>query len=347
MTYRRFLLTITLATLAAWSVLRAGGQEASVYDTASQPAAQAAGSAQPQPSFGDSLQTAASVGSLGVIPGPPALPPAPGAAATVPAPPFQLSEIEQQFVTQTLQMWENESAKIETFNADFERWEYDKVFGRGFGQPFIKSTGALSYAKPDKGSFKIEKINRWVKKNPQDTAADAPGDWTPQPNEIGEHWVCDGKAIYEYNHRDKQLVVNAIPENMRGQEIVNGPLPFLFGAEAKKLTERYWIRTVMSRPEDIRLEAFPRWQSDAANYDSVDVMLDRKTMQPKAIQVNLPGGQQRHVYIFTAAKINQKNLGTWFNSLFKSPRVPMGYTRVIVDQTVPPQAANPQGGLQR
>jgi TIGR03009 family protein len=240
-------------------------------------------------------------------------------------------------------MWEQQSTQVNAFNAEFERWEYDAVWGPP-NDPLIKSTGSLSYSKPDKGSFKIDKINRWTKTDPKNTAADAPGDWVPQPNEIGEHWVCDGKAIYEYNHRDKQLVVTTIPEDMRGKSIVDGPLPFLFGAEAKKLSERYWIRTKQSAPADIWLEAFPRWQSDAANYNSVDVMLDRKTMQPKAIQVHLPGGQQRHVYMFKDARINEKNLGSLFFGLFSAPRTPIGWTKVRAEEiSALPPSANSNG----
>jgi TIGR03009 family protein len=271
-------------------------------------------------------------------------------AGQPPAAPFQLNEHEQQFVLQTLQMWEQESAKVNTFNADFERWEYDAVFGPGANTPMIKAAGTLSFSKPDKGSFKIEKINRWTKKDPQSTAANAPGDWVHQTEEIGEHWVCDGKAVYEYQHRDKQLVVTTIPPEMRGQNIVEGPLPFLFGAKADRLMSRYWIRVKQSNETDIWLEAYPRWQNDAANYSSVDVMLDRKSMQPKAIQVNLPGGQQRHAYMFNleTMKVNEKNLGAWFTGLFSSPRTPLGWKKVMADQAAAaPQAANPQAPLQR
>ena len=63
-----------------------------------------------------------------------------------------------------------------------------------------------------------------------------------QTNAIGEHWVCDGENVYEYRHDQKQLVVRPIPPAMQGQAIVDGPLPFLFGAEADKLKARYWMR---------------------------------------------------------------------------------------------------------
>jgi len=253
-------------------------------------------------------------------------------------PPFQLTTVEQQFVTQILQMWETKSKAINTFTSDFERLEYDAVFGPGTETPIIISQGRLSYAKPDKGSFKIEAISRWKPNDPQNPAAG--GEHAPQKNEVGEHWVCDGKAVYEYDYQKKQLVVTTIPKEMRGQAIVDGPLPFLFGAEAKKLAARYWIRSIQGAPQMIWLEAYPRWASDAQNYQRVEIMLDRKTMQPTALQVHLPGGQQRHVYKFNEPTINSK-LEALFGGIFDKPKVPWGWERVVNDEGGGPQAANP------
>jgi len=269
------------------------------------------------------------------------LPQAPGQPiAQTGGPPFPLDPVEQQFVTQILQMWETKSSQIKTFTSDFERWEYDAVFGPGTETPIIKSEGRLSYAKPDRGSFKIESINRWV---PDDPNTPAVGKHVPQKNEVGEHWVCDGKAVYEYDHRNKQLVVTPIPQEMRGQSIVDGPLPFLFGAEADKLLKRYWIRSIQGDPNQIWLEAYPRRASDAQNYQRVEIMLDRKSMQPSALQVHLPGGQQRHVYMFGDPTVNGK-LEALFGNLFNRPTVPLGWKRVIQDGETGPQAANPNSG---
>lgn len=362
MKLRRFLLGSTLSLSSmAWGATGAQGQQypgaavggqptAGAETVATQPLNQvnqvaAVGIGQPQgqaggvlgqPSAGPNGGAPAAGGPAGAAPGLP------------PGPPFQLSEIEKGEVFRLLKMWEESSAKVNTFNSDFERWEYDAVFGPGAETPLIKANGTLSFSKPDKGSFKIDSISRWTKADAQNPDVKVPGDWMPKPDEIGEHWVCDGKAVYEYNHRDKQLVVVGIPEEMRGQKIVDGPLPFLFGAEANKLMERYWIRSRQSDPSMIWLEAYPRLQSDAANYDMVDVMLDRKTMQPKAIQVRLPGGQQRHVYMFKDPKVNETNIGAWFPTLFSAPRTPLGWTRVMADQAAP-QATNPdpQAPLQR
>ena len=270
-----------------------------------------------------------------------ATPAGPGIAPPQPQPPFVLSEVEQQYVQQQLMMWEQESSKIKTYSARFTRLEYDNVFGPGNNAPMVVSTGQLSYSRPDKGSFKIEEIKRWKPADPQNAAPDAPGAWEVQAHEIGDHWVCDGKAVYEYDHRKKELNVMPLPEQLRGEQIVNGPLPFLFGAKADQMSQRYWIRARQSDATQIWLEAYPRWQGDAANYQRCDVMLDRKTMQPKALQVHLPDGNTRHVYNFEDPNVNG-TMTALFGNLFNAPRTPLGWKRVIVDDMGnPAQAAAP------
>ena len=282
-------------------------------------------------------QPLAQVGQTPNQPGPTAAPQNPGGA------PFQLSPVDQQYVDQILLMWENESAKIKTFDCKFERWEYDPVFGPGNDTPSIKSHGQLTYSKPDRGSFKINEIHRYVQQ-----AEGQPGEYVLQEHEVGEHWVCDGKAIYEYKHDKKQLVVQALPPQLRGTAIVDGPLPFLFGAEAEKLKARYWIRVKQSNAATIWLEAYPRHQADAANYQRVEVMLQRKEMMPNAIQVHMPNGRSRAVYMFQDPTVNG-TIDQLFGSIFSSPRTPLGWKRVVQEapRNVGPQAAKPQAATQR
>jgi TIGR03009 family protein len=251
--------------------------------------------------------------------------------------PFHLSDVEREFTNQVLVMWENKSNQIATYYCDFERWEYDPVFGPGENIPLTKSRGQLTYAKPDKGSFKIQEIHRWIQADSQQA-----GEHVLQKNEVGEHWVCDGKAIFEYKHAKKQLVVQPLPEQMRGKSIVDGPLPFLFGAEAEKLKQRYWIKCRSSDAATILLEAYPRRQADAANYHHVDVMLDRKSMHPTAIRVHMPNNRNQAVYIFSKPTINGK-MDKLFGAFFQVPRTPFGWTRVV--QPLPEQGPRPQAAL--
>lgn len=303
------------ASLLSPAVVLAQAPQPSVYQQGTEVAA----------AQGRSTQPSAGAGQLGqpVAPTP-----------RVAGPPFQLSEVEQQFVLQLLKMWETESAKIKTFNADFERLDYN-VFGAA-NQPMIRSFGQVTYSKPDKGSFKINEIHRWK----QDR-------WEHQKQELGDHWVCDGKAIYQYVHREKILEVTPLPSELRGQSIVDGPLPFLFGAEAEKLLARYWIRPKQGNPEMIWLEAYPRRQADALNYSRVEIMLDRKTMTPTAMQLHAPNGQSRAVYKFTDPVVNGK-LDALFGGLFNAPRTPIGYKRVVREApTGGPQAAAPAEAARR
>lgn len=261
--------------------------------------------------------------------------------------PFQLTAVEKQFVDQILLMWENESAKIKTFNSRFELWEFNQTFGPGGDIPFIKSIGQLSYSKPDKGSFKIGEVYRYQPKDPK--SKPKPEDWVRDKEAVGAHWVCDGKAYFEYKHRAKQLVVTPLPPHLQGEAIVNGPLPFLFGAKADDLNRRYWIRSKQSDPATIWLEAYPRTQADAVNYHHVEIMLDRKTMQPKAIQVHTPNNKDRKMYMFDKPTVNGR-MDALFGSLFSAPRTPFGWKRVVQElpgapQQTLPQATNPQPKL--
>ena len=296
---------------------------------------------QPLPTAGTPQIPDANPGGFGPITGVPGQPPVgphPQAAQAFVGPPFQLSPVEQQYVDQILQEWEDRGADVKTFDCEFERWEYDPVFGPGTEEPAIKSHGRLTYSKPDKGSFKIERIFRYQK-----SAEGQPPSYALQEHEIGEHWVCDGKAIYSYKHEKKQLVEQRLPPEMRGKEIVKGPLPFLFGAKAEELKSRYWIRTKQSNASTIWIEAYPRRQEDAANYHHVEVMLARKTMLPEGIQVHMPNGNSRAVYIFQTPTVNG-TMDQLFGGLFSSPRTPIGWRKVVMEapQTVNPGAPGPQ-----
>ncbi len=271
---------------------------------------------------------------------------APGgvAPAQPPAAPqgFELNAMQQAYLDQVLSSWQIESGKVSIFQCPFERWEYNGAFGPGNDIPLNKNKGELSYHKPDKGSFQITEVNTWqAEPVPAGGAppAQAKGNWVKQPNAIGEHWVCDGENVYEYRHDQKQLVVRSIPPAMRGQAIVDGPLPFLFGAEAAKLKARYWMRAEQNQdPNEIMIVTRPRGAADAADYRQVDLILDRGRMMPKAMQVHLPNGD-RHVYMFDITQATVNGHLQRIMALFQVPRTPWGWKRVV--EEAPPQQPAP------
>lgn len=243
---------------------------------------------------------------------------------------FQLTAIEEAFLDQVLNQWEQQSGQIETFSCDFTRLVYDPVFGPGKdenGQMIHKNQeyGAVSFQKPDKGSFEIKKVFAWDAKEQRHLE---------NSNIVGEHWVCDGKSVYEYKNEQKQLVERPIPPEMQGKNIADGPLPFLFGAEAAKLKQRYWLkvdpRPDPTKPENsIWLIAIPKRQQDAANYRRVDLMLEKRRMLPYSMRVEAPDGSHTtYNFAVDSAAINSRMTALW-NTLFQAPKTPWGWKRIV------------------
>jgi TIGR03009 family protein len=268
-----------------------------------------------------------------------------------PPPGFALNQLQQAYLHEVLDKWQMESGKINTFKCAFERWEYNPVFGPvganpGERIPLNKDKGELSFQKPDKGSFQITAISTWkaAAAAPPPAAGQPPapaqGNWELQPKAIGEHWVCDGKSVFEYRHDQQQVVERPIPVELQGKAIVDGPLPFLFGADAARLKQRYWMR-VEQQPnnEEIWLTAMPKFQADAANFTAVQVILDRQRLLPKAMRVALPD-KTIHMYIFDVANATVNSPIARLQSLFQRPRVPSGW-KLVVEQAPIAQAAQP------
>jgi TIGR03009 family protein len=274
----------------------------------------------------------------------PAAQAAPQQPVPAPMPPgFQLNALEQSALDNTLNAWQLANGKIVTFKCSFDRWEYDVAFGPNNNQdPLNKNSGELSYHRPDKGSFEITKIKTF-KELPVPPGTPRKGDWVEQPKAIGDHWVCDGKSVYEYRPSQQQVVEHPIPPQLQGQAIVDGPLPFLFGADPAKLIERYWMRIDQEQnkdPAQIWLIAKPKFQAQAADFTEVDVILDRQALLPKYMQVVMPN-KSRHMYIFDIQNSSTNNALDRIQALFERPRVPFGWKRVVENLPLQ-QAAAPQ-----
>ena len=95
----------------------------------------------------------------------------------------------------------------------------------------------LKYAAPDKGLFRV-----LYTKNAR-TAS-----WAASEEDRADHWICDGKSVFQYIPKQKQLVEHKLPPELQGKAIVDSPLPFLFGTEAQKIRQRYFIRIIAPPP---------------------------------------------------------------------------------------------------
>jgi TIGR03009 family protein len=262
--------------------------------------------------------------------------PSGGAEPIIPCPFPELSPQEQQYLDQLLKAWEDHSGRIERYRCEFQRWEYDPIFGPA--DPNVAKTyaeGKLRYAAPDKGLFKVETVKAYTPL----TKPDEKPQWVEKKDYIDEYWVCDGKRIFEFNSRKKQLIEKTLPPEMHGKAIVDGPLPFLFGAKADKIKARYWLRLVT--PSDVKgewwLEASPKFRADAQNFKAVSVIIDEQDFLPKAIQVLDPAYDAKKRPVKTVFTFNKREVNwnialsglKFWEAEFYEPRTPLGWKKVV------------------
>ncbi len=163
--------------------------------------------------------------------------------------------------------------------------------------------------------------------------------------------------MFEHDHKNKQLVQRELPPQMRGQAIADGPLPFLFGAEAAKVKQRYWIHP-LPVPKDVQgqywLEAYPKTRQDAANYQKVHVIIAQADFLPQGLVIfdrnfDLARNPARSTFSFESREVNWsvalQQLTPW-NREFFEPKPPFGWKKVVEKYDVPAgaQAFAPAAG---
>ncbi|WP_299463511.1 PASTA domain-containing protein [uncultured Gimesia sp.] len=228
--------------------------------------------------------------------------------------PAPADEVLPKDLENILEKWAVESGKINKLEGSHTRYWYDDVF-----QVEKLSKGKFYYEQPDKG--RIDITGEEVPKGAQGKKRNAKG----QPYQLkpgdNERWICDGNRIFSINEDDKSYEVYPIPLGARGANIMEGPLPFLFGMPAAVAKKRYFLKLLEHSPQRIIIAVKPRRQSDAANYSEAKVMLDSNTYLPHAVQLIHPGGNQSTVYTFQDVVAN-KSRGLIGGLFGKDPFVP-------------------------
>lgn len=184
---------------------------------------------------------------------------------------------------QVLKRWEQQSQSMQTLECQFNRWSYDN-FAAPTNVPASKAAGIIKYASPDKGLFKTDQLVFFGGLDPQGQPI-----FKPQTNQYGEYWICNGTQLIAFDRSKQECTIQELPENMRGKNIVNGPLPFVFNLNAQQIQERYWVRQVASNdPNIIVVEAWPKLQELRAQYKLVQIALQKATYQPHALLMYAP-----------------------------------------------------------
>ena len=232
------------------------------------------------------------------------------------AQPMRVMNISPQ-LRKLLEDWEVSSAKIKKLEGEHRRWEYDYVFN------VVKhNSGKFYYESPDKGRIDLAPDTDKKKIG----AIDSRKHWeTGQPVKFtgiagpAERWYCDGQLVTQVDVQQKQATRMLLPKQNQGVNIIDGPLPFLFGMPAEKAIKRYDLDLKSYNIADgiATIRATPLWPSDAANYQLAEIILDTKTFLPNAVRLIDPAGTKETVFVFGKMEKNSKNILTdW---LGKSP----------------------------
>lgn len=235
----------------------------------------------------------------------------PAGAAQV-SPPQEPIEVNPEELERVLNEWEQKTAKIEKLRGVHQRYEYDHVFNQE-----KRAVGSFWHEAPDKGRIDF---------NVDEKPPIPQGGVNPQkkgPNgqpfhvvpEAPTMWVCNGAEILQVDIDNKTFDKIEIPVPDRGQNIMDGPLPFLFGMKADKLKSRYKMSLGAMHGQKDRngrtiyhLVASPLLQADARNWKRAEVRLDAKYCLPIAIRLIDPGGTKETVYVFPLRSMKANSL---------------------------------------
>lgn len=202
--------------------------------------------------------------------------------------------------------WETSSAKIKKLEGEHRRWEYDYVFN------VVKhNTGKFYYEAPGKGRIdltpdmknvgKMETRRHWEN-----------GQQVQFKGEAGpaERWYCDSQVVTQVDVNQKQATRMLLPKENQGVNIIDGPLPFLFGMPAAKAVQRFNLdlKSQNSTTGKATIRATPLWPNDAANYQLAEIILDTKTFLPDAVRLIDPAGTKETVFVFGDLKKNSRSL---------------------------------------
>jgi TIGR03009 family protein len=191
--------------------------------------------------------------------------------------------------------WADKTKDIAKLDGSVKRVEYDEVF-----QVEKHSTGKLYYAKPNKGRIELEGLvfpegkqgNRFNL---------APGDT--------EEWVCDGQRVIQINRpkaEKPQANVFAIPDDQQGENIMNGPLPFLFGMPPDVAQKRFWLFLKTHDAKTAHIVAYPKLAVNAQSYKYAEIILSKETFLPVAVKLRSPADNGSVMYVFEDVVQNRR-----------------------------------------
>ncbi|MCH2209730.1 MAG: PASTA domain-containing protein [Fuerstiella sp.] len=241
---------------------------------------------------------------------------------------------EDSALWRVLEEWSTKSAKIKRLEGDVMRRSYDLAFSTE-----KLGVGKFLFESPDKGFLKIEPMKITPRLLAERKARGAPRNKTTGGlfellPDASEEWTCDGLRVISKEHDAKlATVLNLRPEE-RGRNIMNGPLPFLFGLPPADALARFRLKLVRQQGRYTFLMAEPKGTDDSRNWSKADIKIDMQTGLPTHVRLTNPAGTSQVTYAFSNMVANSRLSKFWEklgNSKFNA-RIPSGWTVKVVNR---------------
>ena len=282
-------------------------------------------------------------------------------------PGFPLPADEQQYVEKVLDYWQQTSDKVKHYKCDFLRYDYDTEFVNirdpRTNQLYAhhQGTGEIRFAAPDKARFETTKVFKFTgapKEQGGNAIYEPLKGHSMWGRTINECWVCTGQSVFSFDFEQKARHEEKIPPRLQGN-VVESPLPFLFGAKKDDVMKRYWVRYIPKYETDaqgqkklieneIWLDIYPKRINDAQTYSKVELILSADDFMPLAIHMYAPNynpaknNYSSRYFIFQNRQINAKldGLRGWMNR-FVQVSVPPTWRKVDALNTPAQSAQRP------
>jgi TIGR03009 family protein len=183
-----------------------------------------------------------------------------------------------------------------------------------------RAQGKFYVETPDKGRIDVEKYSGPnPKPGTKKKAVDPSGktvELIVESHKHAERWICDGKQIKVIDDDRKTIQVVPIPEKQQGSNLMDSPLPFLFGMPPQKAKQRYrfQLKGKDEKKNLYQIEVRPRTKLDAAEWIKALLVLDGNNhFLPVFVRLYSPAGTKETIYIFKDLEVNRIQLFFWNN----------------------------------
>ena len=266
---------------------------------------------------------------------------------------FPLQGEQAGYVDQVLDHWQKISDQVNLFRCKFQRFDYDSA-QVNYRDPqtnrlaaYTVAYGEIRFAEKNKASFDTTRVFSF-KAPPQKPGEQADYKEVEGHSHWGktihERWICNGESVFDFDFVGKRMYETRIPKDLQGN-VVQSPLPFLFGANKNDIKSRYWVRYVPKYKtnekgqkeliqDEYWLEAFPKTINDARLYSKIEIILSADNFMPIALhmyspQYNGKDNFESRFFYFQDRKVNDQlsKLQNTFK-VFVKPKLPLGWEKV-------------------